>query len=185
LLRIIKANTDAEGKRLDLIPRVKVIFGVNELKRAVQELDDTTAALDRFTRILLSNRRTVEDTSSKKAVKLAKALLHVRKCTSNLSLAIFKGWKAGCHSQHEARLFPNDRVDTAAEILKQIGKDNHIPILVFQLLFAEGMSQGEIFWLEADFQVFNGDVDDNSNPSTDSQHSGVSQVTFITSETVK
>jgi hypothetical protein len=55
LLGIIKAKQDANGKQLDLNPRIKLMFGVTQLKVAVQELDDTASALDRFTRMVLSN----------------------------------------------------------------------------------------------------------------------------------
>ncbi|KAH6677735.1 hypothetical protein B0J14DRAFT_475288 [Halenospora varia] len=178
LLGIIKANQDASGKRLDLNPRIKLMFGVTQLKEAVQELDDTASALDRFTRIVLSNRRTVDDMSSKKAIKLAKGLRHVRKFASNLSLAISKSWRIGCHSKHEARLFLEDRLDTAAQISKQIGRESSEPILVFQLIFAASIDQGQTFWHEADVQVFDGKDDDHAHQTTISSHQGVPQVTF-------
>ncbi|KAH8686130.1 hypothetical protein BGZ60DRAFT_396930 [Tricladium varicosporioides] len=184
LLEIIKANQDTNGKRLDLNPRIKLLFGVTQLKEAVQELDDTASALDRFTRIVLSNRQTVDDMSSKKAVKLARGLHHVRKFAGNLSLAISKSWKIGCHSKHEARLFLEDRLDTAVQISKQIGKESFEPILVFQLIFAASMDQGQTLWHEASVQVFDDENDEHADQTSVSSHPCVPQVTFASSGTM-
>lgn len=169
--------------QLDLIPRVKLIFGVNELKSAVEELDATTSALDRFTRIILSNRQMIEDTTSRKAVKLARALRQVRELASSLYLAISRGWRAGCHSKHEAKLFLEDRVDTVKEVSKQIGKDSFAPILMFQLIFAASIDQGQTFWYETVVHVFKDDTEDNSPPCLVSRPSGLSQVTIATPQT--
>ena len=168
--------------RLDLIQRVKLVFSMNDLKDAVKELDDAASALDRFTRILLWNRRMVEGKSSKNAVKLAKGLRHVRKFARSLSLAIFQAWRTGCHSKHEARLFLEDRVNTVPEILKQIGKVSAVPILSFQLIFAADINQEQKLWHETVVQVFNDDSTDHSKPSILSQNSGSSSVTLATTK---
>ena len=60
----------------------------------------------------ITGRQLIEDKSPRKALKLATALPQVRGFASNLYLAISQGWRAGCHSQHEAKLFLEDRVDT-------------------------------------------------------------------------
>lgn len=171
------------SRRLDLIPRVKLVFGVNELKSAVQELDETTSALDRFTKIILSNRQMIEDTTSRKAVKLAKALRQVREFASSLYLAISRGWRAGCHTKHEAKLFLEDRVDTVTE-RKQIGKDISAPILVFQLIFAASIDQGQKLCYETVVHVFNDDTEENSKSSLVSQALGSSQVTIAAPQTI-
>ena len=95
LLGIIRANQEANDIWQDLIPRVKLMFGANELKSAIEELDRTTSALERFARIISSNRQVVEHTSSTKALKLAKDLRHVRGFASSLYVAIFQSWRAG------------------------------------------------------------------------------------------
>ncbi|KAH8812883.1 hypothetical protein F5884DRAFT_317909 [Xylogone sp. PMI_703] len=177
LLAVINSNRDADGMRLDLIPRVKLVFGMNDLKESVRELDDTSRALDGFTRVLLSNRQVTEDKSSKKAIKLAKALRHVRRFAGSLSQAIFRGWKAECHSQHEARLFLEDRIDIAPDILKRVGKDGDMPILAFQLIFAAGIKQQQMLWHETVIQVFDDNFDDPKPPMV-SQNSKGSQVAF-------
>ncbi|KAF4625161.1 hypothetical protein G7Y89_g13008 [Cudoniella acicularis] len=63
------------------------------------------------------------------------------KFAGSLSLAIFQGLRSDCHSRHEARLFFEDRVDIASEILKQIEKDDTVPILTFQLIFAANINK--------------------------------------------
>ncbi|KAH0536892.1 hypothetical protein FGG08_006263 [Glutinoglossum americanum] len=163
LLGIIKANQEANARQLDLVPRVKLTFGASELKSAIRDLDDTTNTLCHFARIMSSNRQLIEGTSPRKAVKLAKALRRVRGSASNLYLAIFQGWRTGCHEKHEAKLFLEDRVDTAADILKQARRDGSAPVLVFQLIFAVNICQGQTLWHEAVVPVLKDDTDGNSN----------------------
>lgn len=158
------------------------MFGVSELKSAIRDLDDTTNALYHFTRIVSLNRQPIEDTSSRKAVKLAKALRQVRGFASNLYLAIFQGWRAECHNKHEAKLFLDDRVDSTAGILKQARRDSSAPALVFQLIFAASICQGQTLWHEAVVQVLKDDTDDNSDLPLVSQPFGSSQVTLVVPE---
>jgi len=155
---------------------------MKDIKEAASELDDTTAALGRFTRLLLSNHRVIEGKSSKNAAKLAKALRHVRTFASDLSLAIFDGWGDGCHRKHEARLFLEDRVDNALEILKKAGKESATPILTFHLIFAADIDQQDKMWHESTVQVFDETSKDCHKPQLLGQHSGKSQVTFTTSK---
>ena len=155
------------------------MFGANDLKSAIRELDDTTNTLYRFTRIISSNRQLVEDKSPKKALKLARALRQVRGFARNLYLAISQGWRAGCHSQHEAKLFLEDRVDTAAGILKQARKDSFAPVLIFQLIFAASISQGQTLWHEAVVQVLKANSDNDPDPPLASQASRSPQVVLI------
>ncbi|KAH7176145.1 hypothetical protein EDB81DRAFT_836293 [Dactylonectria macrodidyma] len=132
LLAIVKSNQEVNGGWLDLIPRVKLVFRATELKTAIRDLDDTTTTLDRFARIIL-------------AAKLAKALRQVRGFANDLYLAIFQGWRAGCQDNHEARLFLEDRVDDATDILKHVRRDNSTPVFFFQLIFAASIYQGQAF----------------------------------------
>ncbi|KAI9788455.1 MAG: hypothetical protein M1816_006891 [Peltula sp. TS41687] len=178
LLGIIKANQDAKAMRLDIVPRVRLILGVNELKDAVQELDGITNALDRLTRVVLSNRQLVEATTSRKAVKLAKALRQVRDFASGLYLAISRGWRDGCHSKHEAKLFLEDRVDAATQISRQIGKDTSTPILVFQLMFAASIGLEQMLCHETVVHVFKDDTEDGSTSCLVSRSTRSSQITI-------
>jgi hypothetical protein len=83
------------------------MFNVKDLKKAVEELDSTVSAIDRFARVLLSNRQLMNDTPSKKAAKLAKGLRQVRCSVNGLSVALSQGWK-DCHSQHEVKLWTRE-----------------------------------------------------------------------------
>ena len=139
------------------------------MKTMIQEIDDGTAALDRFSRLALSNRQTIQSDSSRKAVKLAKAFRHIRTFASTLYLAITDGFREECHDSHETRLYLEDRVDNAADILQRVGKSNSpTPLVVFDLAFTAGRAPKEHVCYETGVQVFNeDDYDDNSSLSLD------------------
>lgn len=143
---------------MDLAPRVKLLLGVTDIKATIQEVDDGTTALDRFSRLVLSNRQTIQSDSSRKAVKLAKAFRHVRTFASTLYLAITDGFRQECHESHETRLYLDDRVDAAADILKRVGKANSAtPLMIFDLVFTAGNhSKGRTFY-ETVVQVYDKD----------------------------
>lgn len=91
LLVIIKANQNVDGIGADLTPRVKLMLGASDIKSAIKGLDDTTNTLYRFTRIVLSNRQPVENISSRKALKPARALRRVQGFAGNLHSALSQG----------------------------------------------------------------------------------------------
>jgi hypothetical protein len=167
LVAIINANQRKTNILVDLVPRVKLLLGINDMKVTIQEIDDGTAALDRFSRLILSNRQTIQSDSSRKAAKLAKALRHIQTFASALYLAILDGFREGCHDNHETRLYLEDRVDIAADILQRVGKANSTtPLIIFDLIFAAGTSQKERVFYETAVLVFDeNDCDDNSNLS--------------------
>jgi hypothetical protein len=134
------------------------------MKATIQEIDDGTAALDRFSRLTLSNRQTIQSNSSRKALNLAKALRHIRKFATTLYLAILDGFREGCHDNHETRLYLEDRVDIAADILQRIGKSNSTtPLIIFDLVFTVGTGQKNVSY-ETAVQVFDeDDCDENFN----------------------
>lgn len=139
------------------------------MKATIQEIDYGTAALDRFSRLTLANRQTIQSDSSRKAVKLAKALRHIRTFASTLYLAILDGFREGCHDNHETRLYLEDRVDIAVDILRRVGKANSTtPLMIFDLVFTAGTGQKERVCYETAVQVFDeDDCDDNFNLSLD------------------
>ena len=144
---------------------MKLLLGITDIKATIQEIDDGTAALDRFSRLVSSNRQTIQSDSSRKAVKLAKAFRQIRTFASNLYLAITDGFREECHASHETRLFLDDRVDSAADILQRIGKANSTtPLMVFDLVFTAGTPQQKQVCYETVVQVFDkDDYDDNLN----------------------
>ena len=171
LVAIINASQEKTNILGDLAPRVKLLLGINDIKATIQEIDDGTAALERFSRLTLSNRETIQSSSSQKAVKLAKAFRHIRTFASTLYLAITDGFRDGCHDSHETRLYLDDRVDSAADILQRVGKANSItPLMIFDLVFTAGTRPKERFFYETAVQVFDeDDCEDNFNLSLDRQ----------------
>ena len=140
---------------MDLAPRVKLLFGTTDIKTAIEELDNGTAALDRFSRLALSNRQTMQSDSSRKALKLAKAFRHIRTFASTLYVAITDGFREGCHDNHETRLYLEDRVDTATDILQRMGRTNAAtPLMDFGLVFTGGTDTKARFSYETAVQVF-------------------------------
>lgn len=152
---------------------MKLLLGITEIKATIQELDDGTAALDRFSRLTISNRQTIQSDSSQKAVKLAKAFRHIRTLASTLYLAITDGFREECHDSHETRLYLEDRVDSAADILQRVGKANSAtPLIMFDLVFTAGTRPKERVFYETVVQVFDEeDCEDNLkfSPNNDSR----------------
>ncbi|CAF9908296.1 hypothetical protein IMSHALPRED_006633 [Imshaugia aleurites] len=172
LLAIINANKEKPNILVDLAPRVKLLLGITDIKATIQEIDDGTAALDRFSRLTLSNRQTIQNDSSRKAVKLAKAFRHIRTFASTLYLAITDGFQEKCHDSHETRLYLEDRVDVAADILQRVGKANSAtPLMMFDLVFTADTHTKERVCYETVVQVFNeDDCDDNFSLSLENQN---------------
>lgn len=169
LVAIINANQEKTNIMVDLAPRVKLLLGINDIKATIQEIDDGTAALDRFSRLTLSNRQTIQSNSSRKAIKLAKAFRQIRTFASILYLAITDGFREKCHDSHETRLYLDDRVDIAPDILQRVGKRNSTtPLMNFDLVFTAGTGPTERVFYETVVQVFDEDkCDDNFNLSLD------------------
>ena len=171
MVAIINANQEKTNILVDLAPRVKLLLGITDIKSTIQEIDDGTAALDRFSRLILSNRQTIQSDSSRKAVKLAKAFRQIRTLASTLYLAITDGFREECHDSHETRLYLDDRVDTAADILQRVGKANSAaPLMIFDLVFTAGTRPKEQVFYETAVQIFDEeDCNDNYNLSLDRQ----------------
>ena len=163
MLEIITANREAPVRQLDLLARVKLMFSANELKDFVQELDQTTCALSTFVATIQSNRQIEGDVSSRQATKIAKALRQVRAFAISLYLALCDGWKTGCHSKHEVKLFLEDRVGASADIRRPVGYKTNVPMLIFQLIFAANASESEVLWHETAVQVYHDDHEYHSN----------------------
>lgn len=84
-------------------------------------------------------------------------------------LAITDGFREDCHDSHETRLYLEDRVDIAADILQRVGKANSTtPLMNFDLVFTAGTGPKERVFYETVVQVFDeDDCDDNFNLSLD------------------
>ena len=158
LVAIINANQRKTNLLTDLAPRVKLLLGTTDIKATIEEIDGGTAALDRFSRLILSNRQTMQSDSSRKAVKLAKALRHMRSFASTLYLAITDGFREQCHDTHETRLYLDDRVEIASDILHRVGRANSTaPLMIFDLVFTTGTcAKGRVSYKTA-VQVFEED----------------------------
>ena len=129
------------------------MLSISELKQAIQDLDNSTNSFCRFTTIVSANRQPVEHDSSRKAVKLGKALRKVRRFAIDLHQAIVRAWRAECHD-HEAKLFLEDRIDTAAEISKAAWKSKTASsVLIFHMIFTASASQTYVSWHQAPVQV--------------------------------
>jgi hypothetical protein len=178
LLQIIEANEKAPKGQLDLLPRVKLMLGVDRLKEVVQELDASTAALDRFLQLISSNRQISERLPSRKATKLAKYLWKVQKYADRLYLEVSHGWLLGCHKSHEAKLFLDDRVDEALNISDKKRKDRGLPVFDFRVIFAGEAAQTKTLWHESTVRVFEEDESFDRGPNIN-MPSKPTQVTVI------
>ena len=64
LVTIINAKQEKTSILVDLAPRVKLLLGITDIKDTIQDIDDGTAAVDRFSRLVFSNRQTIQSDSS-------------------------------------------------------------------------------------------------------------------------
>ncbi|KAK5996060.1 Protein rds1 [Cladobotryum mycophilum] len=138
LVGIIEANLATERRKVDLIPRVKILFSSNDIKKTIDELDVATNSLSRFSQLLLmESARTVAVESSQNS-KLAKALRQIHNLATGLYTALCQSCSGTCHSQHEASMFLEDRMDVANELVlssRRRSKEKD-PMIAFQVLFA-------------------------------------------------
>ncbi|TPX12467.1 uncharacterized protein E0L32_006879 [Thyridium curvatum] len=190
LVDIIDANQQKPNLLADLGPRVKLMLGITDMKDIIEEIDEGTAALERFSRLALSNRQTVQSSSSRKAVKLAKALRHIRTFANSLYLGILEAFREDCHDAHATRLYLDDRIDIAPDILSRVGKSDHTaPLMKFDLVFT-GVGQKDKVFYETAVQVFGEDdrddgfsivIDDDKLAHQQDDRRLASQVTLLVS----
>lgn len=135
------------------------------MKDMIQEIDKGSEALDRFSRLTLSNRQSMNSNSSTKSLKLAKAFRQIRNLSEGLYNAVRDGFRDQCHESHEARLYLNDHIDTAHRILHRRGAvDPATPQMIFDLVFhAEGQKSDTLYY-ETVVKVFEDYNTDNVYP---------------------
>ncbi|KAK3998115.1 hypothetical protein QBC44DRAFT_375996 [Cladorrhinum sp. PSN332] len=176
LLRIIEENRAAKAKQLDLMLRVKLMLGADELRETIKDLDNTTNSLFRLTRLVLSNRQATGGQTSRSALRMAKSLRRAHESASNLYTAISHAWKGDCHQGHETNLFLEDRIQD-----KTAGRRPASTPLAFPLVFATMPSEKKKVWYEAVVRVLHDDEDSPvlEQQSTSQIPAGQQRVAFI------
>lgn len=162
---IIATNLNAKGTP-DIRSRIKVLFKGQDLITAVKDLDDTTAQIDRFTRVLISNQHNATSTPSKKATRLARTLRRIRDLAGDISVALGRGFTSGCHPQHEANLFLEDRLSTAVGILGHDRKRSQSdPLMDFRLVIATRHPTGLLRAYETTVHVYREEEEECKDPN--------------------
>lgn len=139
LIAIIKANQDKPSLMADLAPRIKLLFGITNMKNMIQEIDQGSNSLECFWRVFFSNHQATNSSSSRNSLKLAKAYRQIRGLAEGLYKAVLDGFRDECHENHEARLYLDDRVDVAHQMLRRRGAaDPDAPLMMFDLTFHAG-----------------------------------------------
>ncbi|KAG8161123.1 hypothetical protein KVR01_009387 [Diaporthe batatas] len=186
LVAIIQANQDKPSLMADLGPRLKLVLGITDMKEMIQEIDKCSNALERFSKLALSNCQAMNSNSSRKSQKLAKAFRQIRGLAGGLYGAVLEGFRDECHDSHEARLYLEDRVDTAHQLLRGRGAAGpDAPLMMFQLVFqAEGQKEDTLYY-EAAVKVLGNYRDDHENMNTEpggTPGSTKASVTFCVTE---
>lgn len=149
------------------------------MKDMIQEIDKGSDALDRFSRLTLSNRQSMNGNSSRNSVKLAKAFRQIRNLSEGLYNAILDGFRDECHESHEARLYLDDHIDTAHRLLhRRSAVDPAAPQVLFDLGFHAEGQKGDTLYYETVVQVFDDDKIDNVYPETTPEDLVKAVVTF-------
>jgi len=133
------------------------MFGVEELKELLKDLDDTTNALFRLTNLVSSNHQPAMQRTSRKARTLARDLRQAHKSVKELYFAIRNVWQGDCHQIHEAKLCLEDRVD----VPKRAASGP-----VFSLIFAATSSDGKKMWHEAAVHALDHEQDEGDKAHT-------------------
>lgn len=167
LIAIIEANHAKPSFKADLTPRIKLVLGITDMKDMIQEIDKVSDALDRFSRLTLSNRQSMNSNSSGNSPKLAKAFRKIRRVSEGLYSAVLHGFRDKCHESHEARLYLDDHIDTAQRLLHRRGAvDPAAPQIMFDLGFHAEGQKGDTLYYETFVQVFDDYDTDNTYPET-------------------
>lgn len=167
----------------DLGPRIKLVLGITDMNDMIQEIDKGSDALDRFSRLTLSNRQSMNSNSSRSSLKLAKAFRQIRRLSEGLYNAVLDGYRDECHERHEARLYLDDHIDTAHQSLHQhSAKATSAPRITFDLDFHAEGKEGHILYYETVVQVFNDYDDDNVSLGTTPEDLVQAVVTFSVTE---
>lgn len=155
------------------------MLGITDMKDMIQEIDKGSDALDRFSRLTLSNRQSMNSNSSRNSLQLAKAFRQIRNLSEGLYNAVLDGFRDECHESHEARLYLDDHIDTAHRLLHRRGAvDPVAPRMMFDLGFHAKGQKGDTLYYETVVQVFDDYKIDNAYPETTPEDLVKAVVTF-------
>lgn len=165
----------------DIGPRLKLVLGITDMKEMIQEIDNCSNKLERFSKLALSNCQAINSNSSRKSQKLAKAFRQIRGLAGGLYSAVLDGFRDECHDSHEARLYLEDRVEVAHQILRGRGAAGpDAPLMVFDLVFqAEGQKEDSLYY-ETAVKVLGNRQNDPENMNTKPSSTPGSAKTSVT-----
>lgn len=133
----------------------------------IQEIDAGTEALDRYSRLILSNCKVMESQSSHTSARFANAFRQIRGLADGLCNAVQDGFRDRCHENHGVRLYLDDHINDAYKIIRQQNaRDPDDPLSRFDLSFYIGNQDSDMLFYEAAVQVLNGwntDADEHNN----------------------
>lgn len=166
LVAIINANQGKPNLLADLAPRIKLVLGITDIKAMIQEIDEGSQTLHRFSSLALSNCHAMENDSSRKTLKLAKAFRQIQKLASGLYGAVFDGFLDECHESHGARLYLDDRIEIAQKTLHRRNTSKYImPSISFDLVFHADDQRGDDLFYETPVRVLGERPTDQSSSS--------------------
>ncbi|KAF3280599.1 hypothetical protein TWF970_002812 [Orbilia oligospora] len=175
LHKIIEENRVQKEKQIDFVPRIKLVFKGDDLGDAIKDLDSILDGLYRFIQVTCENRQPVAEKPSRNASKLAVGFRRIQTLANNVHLAICRSWKIGCHTQHDARLFLDDRLEAAVKIA---AKKEPKSALSFRLVFGAETYPSKPIWHETTVEV-TGREDEDDDGSICAGSSGACRVTVI------
>ena len=167
LFAIIKANQEKPSLVAGLAPRIKLLLNITKIKEATEEIDKSSGVLDRLWRVALPNCQSINSNLSRKSQKLAKAFRQIRGLAGGLYDAVLHGFRDGCHDSHEARLYLDDRIDTAHQVLnRRSAACSDAPLIMFDLVFHAGGQKDDTLYYETAVQVFDDHIIANTGPDS-------------------
>ncbi|KAL1874522.1 hypothetical protein Daus18300_003541 [Diaporthe australafricana] len=183
LITIIEANQDKPSMMTDLAPRIKLLLGITDMKDMIQEIDTACNALDRFSRLTLSNCHSTNTNSSRNSLKLAKAFRRIHGVAKGLYNAVLNGFQDKCHDSHQARLYLDDRIDTAHHLLhRRRAADPDTPQMMFDMVFRAEGKNGEALYYETAVQVLDDYDSDDLDRRSFPEESVKAAVTFCVTD---
>jgi hypothetical protein len=158
ILSLIEASNATPASQLALKERAKLTLDYHDLENSINDLDHSIILLERIHHAVSKRHEVSVDSTDRKAAQLASSLHIAREHAISLFNALVHSWNAGCHQNHEAKIYLD-----GTEIVKnqQNSKQTYFKKQKphkFRLILSSKDTNLSEFWHEGTIEV----LDDNS-----------------------
>jgi hypothetical protein len=161
ILALIEASNALPTGQLALKTRAKLTLSYHDLECSIGDINQSIITLERLQQAVSRRHEVTSSSTDRKAAKLASSLQVAREHAISLYSALVNGWKAGCHQDHEAKMYLD-----GSSILgnREDAKQSYFrkqPPHSFKIILTSKDTNASGFWHESTVEVLEGD--DSSN----------------------